>query len=96
MARLPATVAFEGEEVSLYTWEQLDQQSKIKIKNLAMNLRDSLGAERLPPLATGGPIEATVCRRPAPRRRGRRRGGSERSQLPIGTRVLLILHARRG
>ena len=52
--RLPTTVAFDGKEVPLYTFEQLSQQPRLKLKNRAMDLRDLVGADSLPPLVTSG------------------------------------------
>ena len=58
--RAPDTAAFEGKSVALYTFEQLSQQPRLKLKNRAMDLRDLVGADRLPALTTTGSIEAVT------------------------------------
>lgn len=46
----PEVVAFEGKEVACWTHDQLEKLSKLNLKQRAMNLRDQIGADRLPPL----------------------------------------------
>ena len=58
--RLPTTVAFDGKEVPLYTFEQLSQQPRLKLKNRAMDLRDLIGEDRVPPLRAAGSIESVT------------------------------------
>ncbi|KOO28984.1 sporangia induced hypothetical protein [Chrysochromulina tobinii] len=58
--RAPDTAVFEGKSVALYTFEQLSQQPRLKLKNRAMDLRDLVGADRLPALTTTGSIEAVT------------------------------------
>ena len=58
--RLPTTVAFDGKEVPLYTFEQLSQQPRLKLKNCAMDLRDLIGEDRVPPLRAAGSIESVT------------------------------------
>merc|ERR1719453_1461864 len=54
---LPQSINIEGKDVPLYTFAQLNQKPRLTLKNLAMNLRDTIGAERLPPLRAAGSIE---------------------------------------
>ena len=55
MARLPASCPFNGRDVTLWTFEQLEVSSKLNLKQRALNLRDLVGEEQLPPLTTSGP-----------------------------------------
>ena len=57
---LPQQTVFEGREVPLYTFKQLEQQPRQKLKSRAMDLRDIVGADRLPPLRAAGSVEE-VC-----------------------------------
>ena len=50
MALLPATVPFNGQDVPLWTFAQLEQQNKQTLKQRALFLRDLIGVEQLPPL----------------------------------------------
>jgi len=54
---IPQEIAFEGRTVPLYTFEQLSQQPRLKLKNRAMDLRDLVGADRLPPLRPSSSVE---------------------------------------
>lgn len=47
---IPTSIAFEGKDVPLYTFGQLEQQPRLKLKGRAMDLRDLVGADRLPAL----------------------------------------------
>ena len=57
---LPTTVSINGKEINLFTFEQLSQQPRLKLKNRAMDLRDAVGADRLPPLTAAGSIESVT------------------------------------
>lgn len=46
----PDVVALEGKEVACWTHDQLEKLSKLNLKQRAMNLRDQIGADRLPAL----------------------------------------------
>jgi len=54
---LPDSCLFENKSVPLYTFEQLSQQPRQKLKNRAMDLRDLVGADRLTPLRSSGSVE---------------------------------------
>jgi len=60
MAHLPATIPFNGRDVPLWTLSQLELASKLTLKQRALNLRDQVGSDQLPPLAASGPAEAIV------------------------------------
>jgi len=51
---------FDQREVPLYTFGQLEQQPRMSLKNRAMNLRDLIGAERLPALSAAGAKEEVI------------------------------------
>ena len=40
MYNIPQSVAFDGKDVPLYTFEQLAQQPRLKLKNRARDLQD--------------------------------------------------------
>jgi len=46
----PASLQFEGKDVPLWTYSQLEKLSKSNLRNRAQNLRDQIGEERLVPL----------------------------------------------
>ena len=54
---LPQSFQFEQRDVPLYTFGQLEQQPRQSLKSRAMNLRDLVGADRLPPLTAAGAKE---------------------------------------
>jgi len=54
---LPQSVTFSDKEVPIFTFKQLEQKPRLTLKNIAMNLRDMIGAERLPPLRAAGSLE---------------------------------------
>uniref|UniRef100_A0A6V4SKI3 Uncharacterized protein n=1 Tax=Prymnesium polylepis TaxID=72548 RepID=A0A6V4SKI3_9EUKA len=60
MARIPATMNFEGKEVALHTFGQLEQLPRQRLKNRAMDLRDMVGADRLPHVNVGGTIDTVI------------------------------------
>ena len=60
MYRVPEQATFENKTVPLYTFEQLSQQPRLKLKNRAMDLRDLVGADRLPPLCSTGSVESVT------------------------------------
>jgi hypothetical protein len=49
-SRLPDSIMFEGKSVSLWRFEQLSNISDEKLRTRALDLRDALGADRLPVL----------------------------------------------
>jgi len=57
MANLPQSVTIMNKELPVFTFKQLEQKPRLTLKNIAMNLRDTIGAERLPPLRAAGSIE---------------------------------------
>ena len=61
----PATIALNGAEAEMWTWEQLSQLSRRNVMHRAMNLRDLVGEARLPPLDIADParwlIDAQVA-----------------------------------
>ena len=61
MAPLPQSINVEGKELPLLTFKQLDQKPRLTLKNLAMNIRDAVGADRLPPLTAAGSTENLTC-----------------------------------
>ena len=63
MARLPTTCPFNGQDVTLWTYEQLEVSSKLNLKQRALNLRELVGEGQLPPLKSGGP-NITIVRHP--------------------------------
>ena len=58
---LPASVLFNGREVSIYTFAQIDRLGKRALKERAMNLRDLVGAQHLPRFSPGYPDEQMVA-----------------------------------
>ena len=60
MQNLPQSIDFNGREVPLYTFKQLEQQPRLKLKNRAMDLRDLIGEDRVPPLRAAGSIESVT------------------------------------
>ena len=57
---LPQSIQFEGRDVPLYTFAQLQQQPRPKLKSRAMDLRDLVGEQRLPALIVGGSVESVT------------------------------------
>jgi len=57
---LPQSIQFDQRDVPLYTFGQLEQQPRPSLKNRALNLRDIVGAERLPPLSPAGAKEDVI------------------------------------
>eukprot|EP00966_Prymnesium_polylepis_P305645 7062880-Prymnesium_polylepis.1 len=70
MARLPPSVPFNGREITLWTADQLEVSSKLNLKQRALNLRDLVGADQLPPLNPAGPPAGIVHPAREPRMRG--------------------------
>jgi len=60
-ADLPTSVLFSGREVAIYTFAQVDRLGKKALKERAMNLRDLVGAQRLPRFSPGFPEEQIVA-----------------------------------
>jgi len=54
---LPQSVNIEGKDIPIMTFKQLEQKPRLTLKNIAMNLRDAIGAERLPALRAAGSLE---------------------------------------
>ena len=52
---LPASLNFNGKEMNLLTFQQLEQQSRKNLIGIVNNLRDDLGADNLPKLTGQGP-----------------------------------------
>ena len=46
----PDEIEFEGKTVAIWTYPQLEKLSKLNLRARAMNLRDQIGADRLPNL----------------------------------------------
>ena len=67
---IPPSVDWNGQELNLWTFGQLDAMSKLNLKQRALNLRDLIGADQLPPLSTTGQREATVRHTGQARMRG--------------------------
>jgi len=60
-SKVPDSVSFEGQkDVPIYTFGQLSQQPRLKLKNRAMDLRDLIGADRCPPLNANGTAESVT------------------------------------
>jgi len=57
---LPASVPFNGRDVTLWTCGQLENASKLNLKQRALNLRDLIGEDQLPPLNTSGPAPTII------------------------------------
>lgn len=57
---LPQSLNVEGKDIALYTFKQLEQKPRLTLKNLAMNLRDAIGQERLPPLRAASGVEEVI------------------------------------
>jgi len=55
----PLTADWNGRELTLWTFGQLDSMSRMNVKQRALNLQDLIGADQLPPLSTGQ-REATI------------------------------------
>jgi len=53
-------MAFEGKTVPIYTFTQLEQIPRQRLKNRAMDLRDLVGEDRLPPLRAGGSVDVVL------------------------------------
>jgi len=58
---LPSSVLFNGREVALYTFPQLDRLGKKALKERAMNMRDLVGAQHLPRFSPGFQEEQIVA-----------------------------------
>ena len=54
---LPTSCVYESKEVPLYTFKQLEQQSRKVLGNRAKDLRDLVGAAKLPPLRPAAQFE---------------------------------------
>jgi len=54
------SVVFEGAEMPLWTFDQLIAIPRKVLKNRALDLRQAVGAERLPPLPNTS--DSIVCR----------------------------------
>jgi len=52
-AWLPASIEVEGHEIPLLNFEQVEQLSARTLYTKARNIRDKIGAHRLPPLVPG-------------------------------------------
>lgn len=48
MTTPPASITFEGKELTLWTYSQLEGRTKEKLRNLALDLRSIVGADRVP------------------------------------------------
>jgi len=59
-SRVPDSVTFENRTVPLYTYGQLQQQPRQKLKNRAQDLQDLVGKDRLPPLVASGSVESVT------------------------------------
>lgn len=57
---LPQSLNVGGKDFAIYTFKQLEQKPRLTLKNLAMNLQDAIGAERLPPLRAAGSVEEVI------------------------------------
>ena len=60
-ANLPASVPFNGKDVPIYNFIQIDRLGKKLLKERAMNLRDLVGASNLPRFTPGMPDEQMVA-----------------------------------
>jgi hypothetical protein len=58
---LPVSVAYNGRDVSIYTFQQIDRIGKNALKERSMNLRDLFGAAKLPRFSPGMPDEQMVA-----------------------------------
>lgn len=58
---LPVSVAYNGRDVSIYTFQQIDRIGKKALKERSMNLRDLVGAANLPRFSPGMPDEQMVA-----------------------------------
>jgi hypothetical protein len=54
---LPTSCVYQGKEVPLYTFKQLEQQARKTLGNRAKDLRDLVGAHKLPPLRPAAQFE---------------------------------------
>ena len=59
MSNVPTSVVFNGREILLNDYKQLEQQSRKNLTNKVKNLQDILGADKLPPL-TGHGADMTI------------------------------------
>jgi hypothetical protein len=53
-------IEWEGRPVSCWTYDQLGRLSKLNLRQRAMNLRDLIGAQKLPPLRTTSQPETMI------------------------------------
>jgi len=60
-ADLPLSVLFNGREVAIYTFAQVDRLGKKALKERAMNIRDLVGAQSLPRFSPGFQEEQMVA-----------------------------------
>jgi len=60
-ANLPASVPFNGKDIPIYNFIQIDRLGKKLLKERAMNLRDLVGASNLPRFTPGMPDEQMVA-----------------------------------
>lgn len=49
-----SSIDFEGKDLQLWTYDQLDALGRPQLKQRALNLRDTIGSDRLPPMPPGG------------------------------------------
>jgi len=56
----PPSVTFEDKEIPLWTYGQLEQLDRKKLKNRAQDLQNSVGPGRVPAAPVGGGDEATI------------------------------------
>eukprot|EP00966_Prymnesium_polylepis_P043409 1007055-Prymnesium_polylepis.1 len=61
MRVLPASVTVAGKPVQLWTFAQLTELQRPNLKQRALNLRDQVGSDRLPPLQIGAGVDEVVC-----------------------------------
>ena len=60
-ADLPQSVAFNGRDVAIYTFAQIDRLGKKTLKERCMNMRDLVGASKLPRFSPGMQDEQMVA-----------------------------------
>lgn len=67
---LPTSINFNGTEIPMWTYDQLEQQSRKNLTNKVKDLQAALGADKLPPLTGHGPdltidwiltVQCAVC-----------------------------------
>jgi len=60
-ANLPTSVFFNGRDVNIYSFAQMDRIGKKSLKDRAMNLRDLVGADKLPRFSPGMQDEQMIA-----------------------------------